>query len=264
MTPKSEARRSPPSSCGNADDSLRFFCAGDGQDGGGVIIFDNLGVHAIPAADTAWREATKGNRKDANKLRATDGSWKLWFLLTRARVLTEDALAAGECELAPVDPVEVALMYPPITALDYAARQMREASIARHLAVQARQHVIIYALAVDASISIEMVRDEQLFIAWYWGIIAGRTAVGDLALVEAVKGFAEIVKRMPQDVPAEVRDLCFAIAAAAQRVGDVPTKREVRRETAKTNWVYDDERLHRELRKRAGFQWLPQDKSGPQ
>jgi len=228
-----------------------MFCAGDGQAGGGIVLFDDLGIRAIPAPDTAWREAPKGQRKVADKPRSSDGRWQPWFLLTRALVMSGDALVAGELELAPADSIEEA------------HQQLRESARVRHQAGEARTHAITEYLYIDESLDIGVGRSERAFIDWFGSVMADRLASGDLVFVEAVTEFARIAKRIPRDVPAEVRDLCQAITCAAVAVGGLPTKGEVLAAMKKINRVYADEVRIRDLRKRAGFQWLPEGKSGP-
>lgn len=242
-----------PGFADSTDSSAEFRCysARDVDEGEGLLVFNSFGVYAIPAPENTWRAASQGAFADPSKPRSSEGSWKPWFLFTRAFILSLDSRLAANLELASADSEKEAL------------QQLHDAAKAKSAASEARKFVVLQALAADPDFPVEIASTDELFIDWFSAVVTGKLRSGDLDFIERLLEFAKIVRRLPTKMPAEISDLCRAVATAAAKVDGVPTKGQVTVEMRQINLNYADERVMREFRKRAGFQWLPKGKSGP-
>lgn len=215
-------------------------------------IQEQTNARVIPAPESAWSRATKANRKSENKLKDSQGNWSLWFLLSRALVLSRESLDEAVREMAPAD------------SLLEAHFHLQSAGKARALGADARRHAILQAMIEGMDIPNEAAAAERAFIDWFGAVLADRLAAGDFGFVDTITGFVKESHRLPQGgFPADVKQFCRVVARMAEKCGGPPTKASVKKEIYKLDSNLS-EKSFLSLMKRAGFEWLPHGKSGPQ
>jgi hypothetical protein len=216
-------------------------------------MFTGYGVVVEPDPAAAWRSGAGGRRREENKLVDQNGQWKSWFLLTRALVLSRDALDESERAMSPAD------------SFEKAASDMKAHALAMHRATEARQHAVMQFLMERDSgedFDIGVAASNRGFINWLGGVLADRLSMGDFDFVDAVTGFARAAHEMPSDFPKAVREFCKCLRVQAKKAGQPPTKEAVRLELGGGKDTFDTEKF-KVLLRRTGFGWLPQEKTGP-
>jgi len=266
---------------------FEMYCAGEGQAGGGYLVFEEWGVRVVLKPEAAWRTATKAKRKASNKLTDAEGNWNIWFLLARALVLSLESLEEAERGIGPAD------------TMQEATNQLRSAGKARAMAADARQHALLQALTIDDTIPIEVAMTERTFIVWFEALMAKRLAANDTAFVETVNGFIRAANGLQKGYPSDVLQFSRVLAEQARLAGGPPTKANVRQalgvaeamaENVKQSmnpaklpskeevsiWASQqpvhqsehadliDPNTFTRLLERSGFGWLPNGKTGPQ
>ena len=268
--------------------SFKMYCAGEGQAGGGHLIFEGMGVvRVILKPESAWRAATKAKRNASNKLKDAAGNWKIGFLLARALVLSRESLEEAERELAPAD------------TMKQATNQLLSAGKARAMAADARLHALNQALTIDDTIPIEVAMNERTFIDWFESMMAEWLAANNSDFVDAMNGFIRAASRLRKGYPADVLQFRRVLAEQARLAGGPPTKSSVRqalgaeeaKKLAKAEklansmkppikdgsniWISEqlvkgeaasdliDPNTLTRLLERTGFTWLPNGKPGP-
>jgi hypothetical protein len=217
-------------------------------------MFTGYGVVVEPEPAASWRPGAGGNRKGENKLIDGNKQWKPWFLLTRALVLSRDALDEYERVMAPADSIEIA------------ASDLKAHSSAMHRASEARQHAVMQLLMEGyggEDFDIGIAASNHLFINWFGGVLADRLSSGDFDFVDAVTGYARAAREMPADFPRAVKEFCRCVRVQAKKAGQPPTKEAVRLELGGGKDTFDTDKF-KVLVSRTGFGWLPQAKPGPQ
>lgn len=231
-----------------------IYCAGPGQSGRGRIMFTGYGVVVEPEPAAVWRVGAGGNRKEENKLVDENKQWKTWFLLTRALVLSREALDESERVMAPAD------------SFEEAASDSKAHALAMHRASEARRHAVMQLLMEGyggEDFDIGIAASNHLFIHWFGGVLADRLSKGDFDFVNAVTGYARAAREMPDDFPRTVREFCKCLRVQAKKAGQPPTKESVRLELGGGKDTFDTDKF-KALVSRTGFGWLPQAKPGPQ
>jgi hypothetical protein len=187
------------------------------KSGVGLLLYDQGVVRVIPMAESAWKSANRAGWKAERKLRNAEGDWSVWFLLSRALVLSRTSLIEAERGIGPAcSEIE-------------AERQLRSAGKAQALAADARQYALLQALMHDESIPLEVAATEVNFIEWFGCILANRLAEGDFKFVETVTGYAKAAYRLPQSgFPSDVKSFCRILARLARETGEPPTKEKLR------------------------------------
>lgn len=206
---------------GSLDLDFEMYCAGEGHEGGGKLIFMDGVVRAIPEPESAWRTATRDNRGAGQKIRDDYGNWSVWFLLARALVLSRESLDEAEREITPANSEGQATVH------------LARAGKARALARDARTHAVLYAATMSVEIPIEVAANDKDFIDWF-GIYFGSASVdpisrGDFTLVFMLKGYVDAANRLPTSgYPDDVIEFCRVLAKAAHAQHGPPTKASVR------------------------------------
>jgi hypothetical protein len=254
-----------------------IYCAGEGQEGGGYLVFEESHVRVVLRPESGWKTATKAKRKDANKLRDSGGNWSIWFLLARAFALSRESLEEAIRGIGPAD------------TMKQAANQLRSAGKAAAFASDARQHAILEALKAGYDIPLEAASTEINFTEWFEAMLAGRLAANDSNFVDAVNGFIRATNGLQKGYPSDVIKFRRVLAEHAWTEGCPPTKGQVREalgvelaksfgnaEKLKQSHSKGDEKFVQRdsssdliepntftrLLKRTGFSWLPNGKPG--
>lgn len=201
---------------------LKIYSAGPGQVGGGCLVFHETWVEVALNPESAWRTATKAGRKDSNKLKRPDGTWSVWFLLSRAFVLSKASIKASKREIGPADNEKEAEV------------QLRNAGKARAMAEDARLHAILEAMAIGEKVPTETASTNHGFVDWFEGKRKERLAANDHEFDEAVRGFVRATRGLqdgyqPDDgYPPDVLKFSRALREQASKAGRPPTKEAVR------------------------------------
>lgn len=257
---------------------FRMYSAGPGQTGQGRLVFHDTWVEVVLNPDSAWRSATKAKRKDSNKLKLPDGTWNVWFLLSRALVLSKEADAESEREMGPAH------------TLTEANNQLRSAGKARAMAADARLHALVEACVIGMEIPHEAASTNHDFVDWFEGQMAERLNANDQEFVEAVSGFVRAAAGLQVGYPQDVLKFSRVLREQASKAGGPPTKEAVRlafgeeslgslakaeavqkpspssnsgSRQRKTAADVIDPNTFTRLLKRTGFSWLPNGKTGP-
>jgi len=252
--------------------------AGPGQKGGGYLVFHETWVEVVLKPESAWKQATKAKRKASNKLTRPDGTWNVWFLLSRAYVLSQESIREADRELGPAD------------TLTQAANQLRSAGKARARAADARIHAILEAGAIGESVPCDVASSDADFISWFEEQMELRSEAKDREFLECVNGYVRAAQGLQDGYPDDVMQLSRALAEQAALFGAPPTKESVRValgeiEAARLNKAEAIQHQHPEKRdgfrqtgvaadlidrntftrllNRTGFSWLPNGKTGP-
>lgn len=255
-----------------------MYSAGPGQVGGGHLIFHKTWVDVVLKPDSAWKQATKAKRKDSNKLTRPDGTWNVWFLLSRSFVLSKESIEETERETGPANTGKEA------------DNQLRSAGKARALATDARLHAILEACVIGDDIPTEVASTNHAFVTWFEARMAERLDSNDHEFVEAVNGFVRAATGLQLGYPQDVLKFSRALREQASKAGEPPTKEAVRlalgkelleslikakaiqnpsmgqkRDFRQGCDAFDiiDPNTFTRLLKRTGFSWLPNGKTGP-
>ena len=195
---------------------FEMYCAGEGQPGGGYLVFEEWGVRVVLKPESAWRAATKAKRKASNKLANSDGSWNVWFLLSRALVLSKTALAESERGMGFA------------SSVNEAAHQLASMGKAIALASDARAHALTMLFDNDKNL-LKVARTERAFIDWFGAKLADKLAEGDFAFVDSITGFVRAAHGLPDSgFPSDVLKFRKVLAEQALLAGGPPTKSSVR------------------------------------
>lgn len=255
-----------------------LYCAGEGQVGGGYLVFHKTWVDVVLKPEAGWKQATKAKRRDSNKLKGSDGTWNAWFLLTRAFVLSRESIEEKVREIGAAN------------TMNEAANQLRSAGKARAMAADARLHAILEAFANGLDIPKDANSTDYAFIAWFEERIDEKLDATDSEFIEAVNGFYRAARNLQKGYPRDVQRFSRVLREQATRTGGPPTKEDMRnalgaKETkslaksesvraslagemieivsgAASSDIFDPDTLTR-LLKRTGFSWLPNGKPGP-
>lgn len=258
--------------------SFRMYSAGPGQTGQGRLVFHDTWVEVVLNPDSAWRTATKAKRKDSNKLKLPDGTWNIWFLFSRAFVLSLDSIAESGREMGPA------------TTQNEALNHLRSAGKAHSIAAEARRHAGLEALMAGEELPLEIFASDWAYIEWFEQKRAEFRQAEDGELTESVDGFVRAADALRPGYPLDVLLFSRALREEAVIAGGPPTKEQVRlsfgRELQRAQSAADlvkpsgdgkvirsgkgsaepdivDPNTFTRLLKRAGFDWLPNGKPGP-
>jgi hypothetical protein len=259
--------------------SFTIYSAGPGQVGGGYLVFHKTWVEVVLKPDSAWKQATKAKRKDSNKLTQPDGTWKLWFLLSRALVLSRESIMEAEREIGPAHSEEES------------ENHVCSAGKIRAMAAEMRSHAILESFVMGENIPLEVASSDNAFIDWFEARMAERFDENDQEFLEAVNGFVRAASGLQSGYPRDVQALSTAIRKLAWEVGGPPSKASVKLalgkefvelfakkeaikyaskgsigrspQGKKSADLIDPNKITR-LLNRAGFSWLPNGKPGPQ
>lgn len=259
-------------------DGATIYSAGSEQEGGGLLIFNETWIEVILKPESAWRQATRAKRKLNNKLILDSDTWNAWFLLTRAMVLSREAIEESKREMSGA------------STLREAKNQLVSAAKARAVASDARRHALMEALSQGMDIHHELAASDWTFTSWFEDQMIMRAAANDHHFIECVNGYARAANGLQKGYPSEVLQFSRALEKEASRCRKPPDKERVRMALgrilkvaelraknpgAPTGKVVDEESLSdalcdivdpntfTRLLKRTGFGWLPNGKPGP-
>lgn len=259
-------------------DGSTIYSAGPEQEGGGLLIFNETWIEVILKPESAWRQATRAKRKLDNKLILDSGTWNAWFLLTRAMVLSREAIEESKREMSGA------------STLREAQNHLVSAAKARAMASDARRHAIMEALSQGMDIHHELAVSDWAFTSWFEDQMIMRADANDHHFIERVNGYARAANGLQKGYPSEVLQFSRALEKEASRCRKPPDKEKVRLAIGRiikadelraknlraySGEVVDEESLcdsecdiidpntFTRLLKRAGFGWLPNGKPGP-
>lgn len=203
---------------------FKMYCAGEGQAGGGRLIFDEMGVRAVFEPGAAWSEANAG-RKGEGSLKTQDGNWSLVFILCRALVLSGTSLAESVRGLSPISPSS--------GGQKQAERDLRMAGKAMAMASDARLHAVLEGMKVGFKIPAKAAATEQGFIdwfgKWYGSQAAQELSAGEFTFTHFVESCTRTAMNLPADgYTREMMDFRRALLVEAKTAGGPPTKESVR------------------------------------
>jgi hypothetical protein len=277
------------------EEGFHIFSASEGEAGTGVIIFEGAFGWAIPCPESAWPSLLCGNWRI--KPREEDGSPTPLFLIARAYVATlyaaEKRRTQSEAIDCPLDAPESARREIALLAWLHLQQDSRADAWAREARLVA---VTSCDLVLDNRAS-DLIGSNEDFIVWLKSFRKNLRANDPRALDVLARYISDLgkyldplLKRLDtiensrlndfisdgkylepitiiQEISPELKTLCKIIGRLASRLGEPPTKTQVRHAlkchpTLKLQELAYETNRFAEFLGRVGFQWLPNGKAG--
>ena len=263
-------------------ESFVMHSAGPGQTGGGVLIFDDQSVRAIPCPESAWASMSCGNWSSNSRPNLDSGEVNPLFLIARAYVISLYALKKSE------------LLFEPAESQEIAWEQIRNDTRASNWAKDARLLAVTNSSLINDSSALDYVADARVFCDLVKVLMKNRKTPEDAKSSDTLKKLAdriavgleptlthiekrdryklengkylEPLKPSPEQEE-KIFELCKVIAVTASKNGTVPTKADVRgalksHRLQSLKEISEVTNRFGEMLIRIGFEWLPAGKAG--